>query len=299
MRPVPITIVATYRPSDAQITPERAHLIAEIANGPRSTVHTLAGLSESEGMLLLAGIASAPDVAHDIYIRSSGNPLFLLHLAAAVDTLGVEAVRRDGARLPEALRDAIGLQVSSVSKSTREALSMAAVVGREFSLEVLRCLVPDAGRMLAALDEALLLGLVAHAPDHGIDWYRFKHVLVRDFLYETLGGRERAETHVLLSGHVARTDHSVGRAALLAYHDRAAVPLVGREPAIHSTVEAAAAASARFAYLDAAMQYRLALDLTSGQPNYRRLECECYIGLAESLMRPGIEAALGQRAPRP
>ena len=52
-------------------------------------------------------------------------------------------------------------------------------------------------------------------------------------------------------------------------------------------MEAAAAASSRFAYLEAAMQYRLALNLTSGHAKYRRLECECYIGLAESLTRTG------------
>src|SRR4030095_250932 len=83
--------------------------------------------------------------------------------------------------------------------------------------------------LLSALDEALERLIVEPLPGAGENWYRFRHALVRDAVYESVSPSRRAHWHAAvlelmeqrLGAHVE--DHAVD----LAYHSARAEALVG------------------------------------------------------------------------
>src|SRR5262249_34525340 len=95
--------------------------------------------------------------------------------------------------LPETARDAIAQQLDCLSESTRDVLTVGAVIGREFNARVLNHLRSMAPEMLApALEEAKRAGIVTEQEGA---LYKFSHILVRDVIYERLSAKERATLH--------------------------------------------------------------------------------------------------------
>src|ERR1700688_683129 len=80
-------------------------------------------------------------------------------------------------RIPEGLRDVIGKRLSRLSEKTNQVLSVAAVVGREFRVDVLQRLAgqPDE-ELYAALKEAMSVAVVEERAAVGTAvTYRFTH----------------------------------------------------------------------------------------------------------------------------
>jgi predicted ATPase len=116
--------------------------------------------------------------------------------------------RRDGAllrvgdqslagRMPESLRDAVGKRLLRLSDSTNQVLSVAAIVGREFQLEVLRQVVACPEEELeAALKEASAAAIIEeHAAVGASITYRFSHAFFRQTLYDEIIAPRRIRLH--------------------------------------------------------------------------------------------------------
>jgi hypothetical protein len=99
----------------------------------------------------------------------------------------------DSMAVPEGVRDVVGRRLGRLSPPTNQMLSVAAVLGRDFDVELLATLrdVPE-DSLLDALDEAVGAGLVQET---GADRYRFAHVLVRATLLEELSATRRRRLH--------------------------------------------------------------------------------------------------------
>src|SRR5207249_10444005 len=88
---------------------------------------------------LSARVAPMPILAAAIHDTTSGNPLFvseLVRLLAAEDRLH-ELDRDQDLALPRGVGQVIARRVEHLSAASREALSTAAVIGREFDLALL------------------------------------------------------------------------------------------------------------------------------------------------------------------
>jgi predicted ATPase len=119
----------------------------------------LRGLSEQETAAYIRGAANvqpSPELVRRVHIETEGNPFFLSEVVNLMAEEGAFASNAVGeVRIPQGVREALGRRLDRLSPEANELLSLAAVIGREFSHELLR--------ILAALDDDALLRLVEEA----------------------------------------------------------------------------------------------------------------------------------------
>ena len=167
----------------------------------------MAGLSVAEVAELMsqaAGHALDEDgrrLAESLHAETEGNPFFVEEvLRHLVETGTVRRQETAGwwpaattVAVPEGVRDVVGRRLGRLSAQTNQMLSVAAVLGRDFDVELLAALrdAPE-DSLLDALDEAVGAGLVQET---GADRYRFAHVLVRATLFEELSATRRRRLH--------------------------------------------------------------------------------------------------------
>ena len=97
--------------------------------------------------------------------------------------------------LPASVRAVIGARVGRLGPDAERVLSLAAVIGRDFDLDVLaRASETSEDELLDILDAAIAAALVREltdTPGH----YNFAHALIQHTLYEDLGLTRRARAH--------------------------------------------------------------------------------------------------------
>ena len=149
----------------------------------------------------MSSTTTAGGLAESLHAETEGNPFFVGEVLRHLVETGMVrrqddrwVVARGGAMaVPEGVRDVVGRRLGRLSAQTNQMLSVAAVLGRDFDVELLAA-VRDAPEdsLLDALDEAVGAGLVQET---GADRYRFAHVLVRATLLEELSATRRRRLH--------------------------------------------------------------------------------------------------------
>jgi tetratricopeptide (TPR) repeat protein len=259
----------------------------------------LRGLSESELAVLielLRGSKPAPGLVRSVFRLTEGNPFF------AGEVLNV--MREEGSggwlEIPAGIRHTIDRSLERISPASRRLLSAAAVIGREFGVEILRdvvrTMVPQSSEdLLALLDEACAAGVVAPVTATR-DRYAFSHALIREALYDGLGSAERADLHRRVGESLVARATGESDAAELAHHFFSAAPAGDVEPAIEYATKAGARAAALLAFEDAAAHYEIALEALRLQRRARAGRADdglsqrrsgLLLGLADNLMRAG------------
>jgi tetratricopeptide (TPR) repeat protein len=247
-------VVLCARP--AELEPAIAQTLAELRReGP--LVHVdLAGLDEDAVAALVARRtgSSDPDAARRLRARSGGNPFFLGELLREAEETGGDA---EGP--PAGVRDVIERRLARLGTATLRALEVAAVCGLEFNITTLAAVhdkpVVD---VLEALDGARAAALVADTDRPGR--YVFAHALVGETITAALPASRRARLHLKVADVLAER-HETGEvgAGEVAWHLRAAEPLVGAERLATWELAAAREATAALADADAAAHYEAAL----------------------------------------
>jgi tetratricopeptide (TPR) repeat protein len=142
-----------------------------------------------------------------VHRQTEGNPLFVQEVVRYLVEEGV-FTREHGQwrassdtpvemRIPDGLRDVIGRRLSRLSESCNRILSVAAVIGRDFQLEVLQRMagVGD-DELFAALEEARKMAVVEERTGVGARVsYRFAHAFFRRTLYEEIIAPKRIRLH--------------------------------------------------------------------------------------------------------
>jgi len=190
-------------------------------------------------------------------------PLFVEELTQAVLEGGDSKLA--GRAIPVTLHDSLMARLDRLGPA-KEVIQVGAVIGGEFSYELLRAVYPIAEenlqRSLHHLADAELLYVRGIAPEAT---YSFKHALIRDAAYQALLKSRRKELH----GQVARTIHekfsalTEAQPEVLARHWTDAGET---EPAIAEWSRAGAAAQARNAFKEALKSYEQALALLNLLP---------------------------------
>jgi class 3 adenylate cyclase/predicted ATPase len=174
---------------------------------PHMTNITLAPLSRGEIEVMVRSIAGGnlpAVVVNEIATKTEGVPLFVEELTRMV--LETELVEeRNGVyeltsslpalAIPATLYDSLMARLDRLG-TAKEVTQLAAVIGREFSYELLRAISPlEETRLTGALNrliDAELLEEHSSPPRLG---YRFKHALIRDAAYESLLRSQRRQYH--------------------------------------------------------------------------------------------------------
>ena len=125
-------------------------------------------------------------------------------------------------RIPEGLRDVIGKRMARLSEQANQVLSVAAVIGRDFSLDVLqRVLGRSEEELFEAIREALATVVVEERMTVGaLVSYRFTHAFFRQTLYEEMIAPERIRLHQQVARALEETyaDEVEAHASELAEH---------------------------------------------------------------------------------
>jgi DNA-binding CsgD family transcriptional regulator/tetratricopeptide (TPR) repeat protein len=293
-----LLVLGTYRNVEVGRQHPLAEALAELARQPESRRVMLRGLPRDDVaryVALVAGREPPGALVDAVYHETEGNPFFVSEVVRLLAADGALA-RPDAAawdpRVPESVREVVGRRLERLSADCNRILSVAAVIGREFSLPLLeRASELDAGRLLDLLDEAVQAQIV-HEQD-SLAHYRFSHVLIQETLYDELSTATRVRLHArtgeaLEQLHAANTDVVV---ADLARHFFQAAPLGKADQAIAYAVQAAEQANTQIAWEEAARHFERALqalDLIDRSDSRQR--CTLLLALAEAQYRSGDAA---------
>ena len=144
-----LMIVGTYRGVEVDRAHPLSGALAELRRVDNFSRIPLRGLTADEVQRLMTSIAGDDvpwSLSETVHRQTEGNPLFVQEVLRYLVEQGYLAHgggqrRRDTPPelgLPEGLRDVIGKRLSGLSERCNSVLSVAAVIGREFPLQVLQ-----------------------------------------------------------------------------------------------------------------------------------------------------------------
>ena len=258
----------------------RAEFPAKWSIQPHHTQITLGPLSPHHTRIMVERMAAQKTLPEEtvatVVARTGGVPLFVEELTQGV--LESDNFERAGRNIPATLHGSLMARLDRLGPA-KEVIQIGAVIGSEFSYELIReihgIVEEDLQSALHSLVNAKLLYMSGTASDAT---YRFKHALIRDAAYEALLKSRRKRLHRLVAVVISEKFPAVGQATpeVLARHWTAAGEI---EKAIVEWARAAKSAQTRNACIEAVESYRQALDLlnflpTSPERDGRELELQ-------------------------
>jgi class 3 adenylate cyclase/tetratricopeptide (TPR) repeat protein len=253
----PLMLLYTARPEFRAQWPLRAHHTQVTLN--RLSTRNVRNLV----LQVVAHEALSEETLAAVVERTGGIPLFVEELTRAVLEGG--DAKSVGREIPVTLHDSLMARLDRLGPA-KEIMQIAAVIGSEFSYELLhavhRVADHELQRYLSSLTNADLLYVRGIAPDAT---YQFKHALIRDAAYEALLKSRRKELHHLVAHTIDEQLPHMKEAQpeVLARHWTEAGEL---EPAIAEWSRAGKAAETRNAFKEAQDSYQQALGLLDSLP---------------------------------
>lgn len=280
-----LLVVATYRDTELGRTGPLAETLAELRPLPGVERLSLTGLDQEDLSILLDQPADSA-LTTAVYLETEGNPFFTREVFRHLQESGSITKRDDSwvadgpittLGIPEGVREVIGRRLVRLSPAANDALSLAAVIGSEFTLVVLHEVqADDEDALVSALDEALAARLLIET---GVGEYRFAHALVRSTLYDELGLTARVRLHRRVG--VALESVRPDDVFALAHHFGLAAAAGESERAARYTLLAAQQAHRALAIDDAKNLSLVALELLEDADN-RPLRCDALTALGEA-----------------
>lgn len=281
LRALPLLIVATHREVEARIHPEVGELLSKLAREGETIA--LQRLAESDVAQWLWSVGRTGTAARRVHEATEGNPLFVQ------EVLEVSGDTGPSVRVPDAVHDVFAEHLSRVSADTHALLGAMAVIGREAArAEIAQLAEATLAVVDAAMREANTLGVVE---GRGPEIVAFRHMLLRDDVYERLDASKRAQLHGRLASLLQERAERGDDDAMLraAHHELEAARFAGSaSSAIASARRAAARAIDRVAYEQAADLLGRAVTLLEASGSREgALECELLVDWGEALILSG------------
>ena len=185
-----LLIVGTLRPEEVLSDHPVAALLSalrhdrqlvEIALGPLDVTRT------QQLATYVAGHALDSARADCLYHETEGNPLFI------IETLRANSDCLDTNGLSPTVQAVIATRLAQLSPATRELMELAAIVGREFTFEILQQADDlDEKMLVRGLDELWQRRIIR---EMGTNAYDFSHGKLRDVAYASLSGARKRLLH--------------------------------------------------------------------------------------------------------
>lgn len=215
----PLLVVLVSAPIDSDTDPAPPEL-REILGEPGTHHLQLQPLSlaETENLVCrrLGVTRLPPEVASFIFEKAEGHPFFSEELASALRDAGIitiwdgecllshEAGDLRSVKFPDNLEAVITSRIDRLQPQHQLVLKVASVLGRVFSLGLLRAIYPieaDKAQLpeyLAALERR---GLLQPKPGAAEGTYLFKHAITQDVAYNLLPFAQRQQLHQAVAEH--------------------------------------------------------------------------------------------------
>lgn len=204
-----ILIAGTYRDVEVDRNHPLSAALAELRRVSSYGRVLLRGLNADEVRRMLESISRQEvpwGLAEAVHRQTEGNPLFVQEVVRYLGEQGL--IKREDGRwrssretplemtIPEGLRDVIGKRLSMLSPDCNRVISVASVIGREFSLDILRTVaIIGEDVFFNALQEAVRMSVLEERSQLGSICYRFTHAFFRQTLYEELIAPRRLRLH--------------------------------------------------------------------------------------------------------
>ena len=274
-----VLVLGTFRDSELPQAPGLRETLGSIWRQKGVSRLELGGLDEPGVQALMEAAAGhrldafGVGLADVVHRETDGNPFFVTEVLRHLRDTG--AIHQDQAghwvgtgtldqtALPASVREVIGGRVARLGADAERVLVAAAVIGRDFDLDVLeRATRVHVDGLLDILESAATSSLVQEV-DAAPGRYNFCHALVQRTIYEGLGSTRRARTHehVALALEDFCGDHPGTRVGELAHHWINATPPANIRKAIYFSRLAADDALRSLAPYDALRHYATALEL--------------------------------------
>ena len=305
--PMPLLIVATYRDAELSGSHPLTQTLVALRREPGVEHLPLTGLDEEGVHTFMAAVAghsldqSGHDLATAVHRETDGNPFFVGEVLRELAETGVIAQSGAGGwtssgavtplPLPDSVRHVVASGVARLGAPAGQVLPTAAVIGREFDLDLLTASATDRSEdeLLEVLDGAAAANLVVEIADTS-GRYSFAHALVQHTLVHDLGSVRRARAHrrVAEALEVVCGARPAGRVGELAYH-WSHTETDDAEKAISYSGQAAHAALGSLAPDDAIVFFEQALDFLDRQADPDPVtHVELLFGLGRAQRQAGV-----------
>ncbi|MBZ9701775.1 MULTISPECIES: AAA family ATPase [unclassified Mesorhizobium] len=256
---LPVLLLLTFRPEFQPPWTGQSHVMVMVLNR----------LDRREGAALVqrvVGTGELPsDVVAEIIERTDGVPLFVEELTKAVLEGGnarkvPSRAAATALNVPATLHASLMARLDRLGPTVKEIAQVAAVLGREFSHELLVTVAQrNAIELNGALDQLVGAGLVFCRGTRPLATYLFKHALVQDTAYGTLLRAKRQAIHKRVADVLEEkwTEITEAQPELLAHHFQEAGDWAR---ALNQWQRAGGAAVARAATREAVSHFASAID---------------------------------------
>ena len=303
-------VVGTYRHKELSSAHPLTEALGALRREPGVSHIALSGLDDTEVLAFVEAAAGhdldrdGMDLARALYRETDGNPFFVWEVLRHLSETG--AIYQDDAgrwmtsseldtmEMPESVRMVVGSRVARLGPTVSHVLPLAAVIGREFDVELLaRVSEHQDEEVLHVLDAATAAALVTEVSTTS-GRYAFSHALIQHTLYQDLGATRRARAHRRVAEAIEAVtgDRPGARVGELAYHWCNAPQPANADKAIAYARQAGDAALAALAPDEAVRYFSQALrivDLTDGDEPL--LACDLRVGLGQAQRQAGIPAS--------
>ena len=291
MQDAQLLILGTYR--DTEVV--SGHPLAEVLGilARESQRLDLQGLTMPEVTQLVTdrGLSLSETNLSTLHKATEGNPFFVSEV--------LQLLGRDGELslvpfpISQGIRETLRHRLARLSEGCRQLLAHAAVIGREFDLDLLSQSYTTSSsiqqlQILSLLQDALTARLISVAPDNPRA-YRFVHALVRETLYEDLSLSERVRSHRQIGEAIEQRYAAYLRPHLTELADHFFQAAAGEQSAkaLHYAVQAGERADALFAYEEASTLYERSLQLPPFTSEKEAQRCELLLALGNVLAKAG------------
>jgi tetratricopeptide (TPR) repeat protein len=290
LEPARLVVLGTYRADEVTGDHPMQAVLSELRRDDSLVELALTGLEEDDVGLLCAAACPfepGPEFVHSMRRETEGNPFFVREICSHFTELGAgdpsAPFTLETLGVPEGVKQVIGRRVAHLPEAAGPMLTTAAVIGREFDLDLLETVTGDSeDELLDLLEAAASARVVEETIVPGR--FSFLHALTRDALYDSLSATRRSRLHLRVARAIedargARVDDQLGA---LAYHYAAAGS--DADKAIEYAQRAGDQALQRLAHEEAAAYFERGLALAHA---FDVTRCDLLFGLAEARRRAG------------
>ena len=296
----PLMVIAAYRKEkEEEDIPARLARAAKTKNtGIEIELKNfdIGKLNHFVSELLMEEESKMYDLSRYIYNKSKGNPLFSIEIVRQL--VEKQALLNKGGHwqvnlkklteitISKTIVDALLKRIELLNEDQKELLSIAAVIGKKFKMEILYALVPGTmEKIIALVDEAIELQLLERNVWRGE--ILFVHDRIKDAFYEEIGRDKKQKVHLKIAEVLEKLYEGKIEDVLfdLARHYTAGA---NKKKMLEFGLPAAAKAKADYANETAIEYYEMVIDLLEEKgPEEKDAWIKAKEGLAEVFLTIG------------
>jgi class 3 adenylate cyclase/tetratricopeptide (TPR) repeat protein len=235
----------------------------------------LNSLSEKQATDLFTSIMKTkdfdPNICKKIVSKAGGNPLFLVEMGEALKRQGLMVPEKSECPLkvpvhnietPESIQGILAARLDALHPDLKHLIQLAAVIGQEFSYDLLKPLTEPPENLSNSLEEIVKEGIFERNFSDNRQQYQFRQPLMQEVAYHSLLRRDRRRFHQIV-GKTLETLYPKNLQAnfgLLAHHFYNAT---NWSKALGYTLESMEQASYTYACQEVLNSIDMALDIIS------------------------------------